>query len=384
MGGDIYAKGRQYPIATKDTLSWDVPRLNTSFDVGLDLYLLPYALRGAGAAARPSSNAIPDPFLSQQLIYEKASRITFEPALYVDAVLKPLSWLKLVGGVRADYETQMNRGWVDPRLAVFISPWESTTLKGAVGLYHQPPDYRTGALDPVFGNPHLMPEAAAHYMVGAEHRFTDAISLDVQLYYKDAFHQARPTLSPSTGDVSTQAVDLRYLSIGHGHTYGAEILLRHALTKNFFGWIAYSLSRSERDYYGGTQWGLSPFDQPHNLIVVASYKLPFDFIVGARLRYTSGSLSTPIVGAIYDANANYYFPLSGKPFSQRLPDFFQLDVRIDKRFVFQRWMLAVYLDVQNVTNRYNVEAVINNYDYTQSHYLYSLPILPSLGIRGEW
>ena len=118
--------------------------------------------------------------------------------------------------------------------------------------------------------------------------------------------------------------------------------------------------------------------------MIGSYKLPYDFIFGVRLRYVSGPLDTPIVGAVWDANGNYYFPIPGRENSRRLPDFFQLDVRIDKRFVFKNWMLAVYCDVQNVTNRANVEAVVNNYDYTKEAYLTGLPIIPVLGARGEW
>ncbi len=222
-------------------------------------------------------------------------------------------------------------------------------------------------------------------MVGVEKRFTDAIGIDVQGYYKDLFDQARATLGSGIGaDLSTAATDLRYTSIGRGRSYGMEILLRHQLTKNFFGWISYSLSRTERDYNGGTTWGLSEYDQPHNLIVLGSYKLPFDFIFGARFRYVSGPLVTPVVGAIWDANGNYYFPLMGAQYSRRLPDFVQLDLRIDKRFVFKNWMLSVYVDCQNVTNTKNVEALVQNYDYTKEAYLTGLPILPVVGIRGEW
>src|SRR5690606_3916035 len=143
------------------------------------------------------------------------------------------------------------------------------------------------------------------------------------------------------------AVDLRYTSVGRGRSYGAEILLRHSLTTNFFGWISYSLSRVERDFYGGTVFRLSQYDQPPNLLVVTSYKLPFDFIVVAKIRYTSAPLTRPINAAIWDANGNYFFPIQSQEYSRRLPDFFQLDVRIDKRFVFRDWMFAIYLDVQN-------------------------------------
>ena len=47
-------------------------------------------------------------------------------------------------------------------------------------------------------------------------------------------------------------------------------------------------------------------------------------------------------------------------------------------------MLALYLDVQNVTYRKNVEAVLNSYDYKKEAYLTGLPILPVLGVRAEW
>ncbi len=221
-------------------------------------------------------------------------------------------------------------------------------------------------------------------MVGTELKISPAISLDIQGYHKRFFDQARATIAPPAGSTDVDVTDLKYTSIGFGRSYGLEVLLRHALTDRFFGWIAYSLSRTERDYLGGTEFSLGPFDQPHNLIVVASYKLPYDFIVGARMRFASGPLDTPIVGAVYDANANYYFPLQGKPNSRRLPAFFQLDARVDKRFVFQSWMLSLYLDVQNMTNQQNVEGVANNFDYTKEQYIYGLPVIPSIGIRGEW
>jgi hypothetical protein len=227
-----------------------------------------------------------------------------------------------------------------------------------------------------------MPEGAHQFMVGSEVRFTDAISLDLQLYYKNLFDQVRSTLGGSTGTGADGTA--RYSNVGHGRSYGAEVLLRHALTKNFFGWISYTLSRTERDFRGDTAFGRSQYDQPHNLVVVASYKLPFDFIVGAKVRYTSGPLVQPVLATIYDANANYYFPVQAPTYTRQLPDFFQLDVRIDKRFVFQDWVFAIYLDVQNATYMKNVEALTYSYDYTQEAYFTGLPILPVLGLRGEW
>ena len=383
VGDDLYANGRQWPIRSRNTVTIKAPEIRSEFSTGIDLGVMPYSYE-IQAPPLPSLNSIPDPFTSKQLTLAKESYVAVEPGVFAEVLVKPVDTLRIVAGIRGDYHSQLNKAWADPRLSVLWQFHERVAVKGGVGIYHQSPDYRTGQLSPVFGNPNLKPEGARQYMVGAEAKFTDAISLDVQLYYKDLFDQARTTLTANTGDLGMGSSEPRYQSYGKGIAYGAEVLLRHALTKNFFGWISYSLSRVERDSFGGTQWGLAQYDQPHNLIVVASYKLPFDFIVGAKIRYTSGPLNRPTLGAIYDVNANYFYPVQSQSYTRRLPDFFQLDVRIDKRFVFKDWMFAVYLDVQNVTYQKNVEAVLNSYDYTQEAYLTGLPILPVLGLRAEF
>ena len=64
--------------------------------------------------------------------------------------------------------------------------------------------------------------------------------------------------------------------------------------------------------------------------------------------------------------------------------FFQADARVDKRFVFSSWMMSVYLDVQNVTNRENAEFRFPSYDCSQIFAIPSIPVLPALGLRAEW
>ena len=383
LGDDIFAKGKQYPVRSRNTFNYAIPKIRAELSFGADIGVQPYSVE-VQSPPLPKLNQVPDPFQSKRLQYTNEFVTAVEPGIFAQLLWKPLDSLRVIGGVRADYNSQMNKAWVDPRIAVFWQLHERVAIKAAAGIYHQTPDYRGGLLTKGYGNPNLEAEGARQYMLGTEARFTDAISLDVQLYYKDLFNQARATLGETGGAVNLDAVDLRYTSIGRGRSYGAEILLRHSLTKNFFGWISYSLSRVERDFFGGTIYGLSQYDQPHNLIVVASYKLPYDFIVGAKIRYTSGPLTRPISSAIWDANGNYFFPIQSQEYTRRLPDFFQLDVRIDKRFVFRDWMFAIYLDVQNATYQRNVEAVMNSYDYSEQAYLTGLPILPVLGLRAEF
>jgi hypothetical protein len=99
----------------------------------------------------------------------------------------------------------------------------------------------------------------------------------------------------------------------------------------------------------------------------------------------SGNPYTPVEGAVYDADTGRYQCIPGPArLSARLPGFFQADARLDKRFVFEDWMMSVYLDVSNVTNRENAEFRFSSYDCRSSVPVPSVPIFPALGLRAEW
>ena len=66
------------------------------------------------------------------------------------------------------------------------------------------------------------------------------------------------------------------------------------------------------------------------------------------------------------------------------PLFNQLDVRIQKKWTFEGWRLAVFLDIRNAYNYQNQEGIIYNYDFSQQTPLLGLPIIPALGVRGEF
>ena len=127
------------------------------------------------------------------------------------------------------------------------------------------------------------------------------------------------------------------------------------------------------------------YDQTHVLTVLGSYQLGWGFEFGARFRLVSGNLITPQTGSLYDENVGAYLPVtSTPPYTQRLPLFHQLDLRVDKGWVAPNFKFSVYADIQNVYNRGNVEGISYNYNSTQSVYATGIPILPSLGARGDW
>jgi hypothetical protein len=98
----------------------------------------------------------------------------------------------------------------------------------------------------------------------------------------------------------------------------------------------------------------------------------------------SGNPSTQIQGGIYDPNTDTYTGIPGGVNVDRDPYFHRLDIRIQKSWVYESdRRLSLYLDVQNVYNQQNQEGLSYNYDYTESSPVRGLPIIPSIGLRGE-
>jgi hypothetical protein len=117
---------------------------------------------------------------------------------------------------------------------------------------------------------------------------------------------------------------------------------------------------------------------------VASWKPGKGFELGARFQLSSGRPATPVLGATYDADSGRYIPVRGDVRSVRNPTFTQLDVRAEKTWLYKTWSLGLYLDIINVTNAENVEALQYDYRYRESSPVTSFPILPTLGVRGTW
>ena len=102
--------------------------------------------------------------------------------------------------------------------------------------------------------------------------------------------------------------------------------------------------------------------------------------IGGRLRYTTGNPMTPAAGAYQDEDGDWV-AVDGPVLSQRLPDFFQLDLRVDRTWRRPWGAMNLYIDLQNVVNRKNAEGVTYNEDYTRRSYTTGLPIFPSIGVE---
>jgi len=362
-------------------------KLNT----GLDFAIAPYDV--TVRFPQPPRPGEPDsgPFAARppKESHEKAT--VFRPAWYAEAEIQPTSRLRVIPGARVDYARDSGHADFAPRVVARydlvkgadpdhpeLQP-RRTTLKGGVGVFYQPPQFQE--TNPVFGTPGLSSNRAIHYSLGVEQELTRQVELSVEGFYKDLTNQV--SRAPNASGAYT------YSNQGLGSVIGLEALLKYKPSKRFFGWIAYTLSRSVRRDTASSPEYLFQYDQTHNLIMLGSYRLGRGWEFGGRFRIVSGSLDTavlprPALPALYAADSGAYSPLQGKAFDTRLPLFHQLDLRIDKRWQFKSWRFSTYLDIQNVYNNAAVEGLSYNYNYSRQSYQTGIPIIPSLGMRGEF
>jgi TonB family protein len=315
------------------------------------------------------------PFVTADLALDDG-RVHVAPGLRIEPYLLTASRTLPQAGTSPPVGLFQEATALEPRVSVRWSPVPALTWKVGWGLYHQPP--APGDLSPVFGNPTLGLESAEHLLGGVSVGTPDVLAVEVT-----AFRVTSDSLavrSPLPSPLNAQAV----LGTGIGRTRGIQVLVRKEIAHRFFGWVTYTLSKSERADAEGEPFHPYDFDQTHVLGAVASYDLGGGFEVGGRFRYATGFPRSPVVGSYVDGKTGASEPLFGELNSIRIPAFWQVDVRVSKRFTIGRSTLEAYLDLQNVTDRQNPEEIVYSSDYAQRRYITGLPILPVVGARLSW
>jgi len=299
------------------------------------------------------------------------------PGLRFDPFIISASKIVPTEGQLPDVGTTHGVAEVEPRVSVRYAFTPEISAKAAFGVYHQAPQPED--LSAVFGTPTLGLAKAQHYLTGASFQLTPSLSIEATAFLAEQQELVARSQDPSP--LLAHALD----QIGLGHAYGTQFLLRQQQIGRFFGWISYTISRSQRRDAPTLDWRLFDYDQTHVFTALGSYDLGSGVEAGLRFRFSSGYPRTPVTGAYFDAQTNTWEPLFGPHNSIRIPPFASLDARISKKFKFGRMTtLEIYLDVQNVTNHSNPEEIVYNTNYTQRGYITGLPILPVAGARLTW
>jgi hypothetical protein len=275
-------------------------------------------------------------------------------------------------GLRFDYYENLKAAELSPRLAGKYKWAEHWSIRAATGLYSQQPQNVESSRD--YGNPNLKPTRAVQATLGAERDLSLDVGQGSKVYSGVFGRWFNQLVVPDSTTI--------YSNAGKGRAIGWENLIT-VESRPWFGWVSYMLSRSTRWSPSQPEY-LSQFDQTHLLTLIGGVELPRRWKISTRFRYVTGTLVTPVTGSVFDADNDAYIPIRGTFFSQRQAPFYMVDLRIDKQWVFTKWTLSLYLDIQNLLNRANPEGLQYSFDYSASESVAGYPILPTFGLKGEF
>ena len=252
----------------------------------------------------------------------------------------------------------------EPRLAAKFQLNERSSIKASYSRtvqYAQVASSATGGLpfDVWFPtSPNVKPQKCDQFALGYFRNFAnDAIETSVEVYYKNM---------QNVIDFKDNAITYGYLLIdgelrfGKGRSYGVELLARKNIGK-FTGWVSYTYSRSFRtipEISFGREYR-SPYDRPHNIVIVGSYDVTPRITLAANWIYNTGQPVT-FPYAQYTIDGVTYAVYNNKRNESRYPDYHRLDLsftcklgKLDGR----RWQHELNVSVYNAYARHNTWAI---------------------------
>jgi len=253
----------------------------------------------------------------------------------------------------------------EPRLAAKFQFDEHSSIKASYSRtvqYAQVASSATGGLPfdvwfPV--SPNIKPQKCDQFALGYFRNFKDdAIETSVEVYYKNM---------QNVIDFKDNAITYGSVLIdgevrtGKGRSFGAEFLVRKNVGK-FTGWISYTYSRTFRtikDINHGKEYR-SPYDRPHNFVIVANYDVTPRISLAANWIYNTGVPVTFPYGQ-YTINGMTYAVYNGKRNESRYPDYHRLDLsftcKLGNLKKNKRFHHEINVSVYNAYARHNTWAI---------------------------
>ena len=316
-------------------------------------------------------------FLTAERVQSKETTPFNRYAIYGEAEQNLADMLTITAGLHATKLNLASYWLADPRGQARLALGTDTTLKAGVGLYQQFPQVQN-FIPEAGGNPadkEPGAERSIHYLLGIEQEIPGGFYGTLEVYYKDM-----KNLLTENSDIFA---DERFINNGLGRAYGVEVLVKKKFSEQWFGWLSYSYSRSERKL-PGEEWTVSQFDQPHIFNGVLSYSVTSAWRVGARYRYASGNPDFTTDGAIFYSDQQRYIPILSETRNMRQPAYQRLDIRTDYTWLMPKAKITAYFEILNTYLHDNPLGKEEAYDYSEFAYVNSFPILPNFGVKADF
>lgn len=342
--------------------------------------------------ARLNASGIPTP------LSVDTSFTAFRAGVYANLDWKFADRWKLTIGGRYDYYGFLTESSVvSPRFALAWSFIPDMTLSMSGGRYYQPPQFIWLIGDPANASS-LQPLRADQIVAGWEWIVSPDFKVQVEGYYKNyanypvRLFRPQAVLAPSGFDNIYQDIPfgLEPLAMtGSGTAYGVELFVQKKLSEDIpiYGLASISINRTRFIANDGVERPGS-FDTPIIGSVAMGWRPDEYWEISGKVRLSQGIPTTPFVATTERATETG-FPVGSLDFArynlgERLPFFYAIDLRVDRRWFFTGWQLITYIDVQNVTGRQNASGIQWDPRTETAVTNFSIGVLPSIGVNIEF
>ncbi|MCH2085291.1 MAG: TonB-dependent receptor [Saprospiraceae bacterium] len=269
-------------------------------------------------------------------------------------------------GFRADandYSDDMNNPLeqFSPRFSLAYAFTDRLSLNFNTGIYYQLPPYTVlgyqedGQL--VNRNNNIKYIQSNHVVAGLEFNTATNSKITVEGYYKT--YANYPFLLRDQVSLANLGGDFGVIGnesatpTSEGRAYGMEFLFQQRLYKGFYGIASYTLGWSEFKDSKGT-FVPSSWDSRHIVNLAIGKRFRGNWEVGINWRFQSGLPFTPFADESslvqnWDVNGrgvrDFDLLNSGRATASNT-----IDLRVDKKWFFDKWSLNIYLDIENLTS----------------------------------
>jgi hypothetical protein len=372
------SNSREYEATLRADLLFHVTR-STELSVGL-----------MGKMPRFADELFLRPFVTSfgdSLSVEASYRTTAAKGAAYLQVSQTLGGMRMTLGGRMDYFSLIEKNVAfSPRLALSLPLSGQISLNASVGRYYQAPSYIWLVANPL--NRRLRFVGDNQYVLGVEMIVWPDTKASLEGYIKRYVDYPASLIRPylvlantgagfggSEDGYASFGLD-PLVSKGSGLSRGVELLLQKKLSEiPCYGTFSLSYSVSEFSGLDGIDRP-SSWDQRWIVNLGGGYLIDERWEVSAKFRYVTGRPYTPFNPDGTQDPARYN--------TVRVAPNHSLDVRVDRRWMFDTWTLITFLDIQNVYNRKPVDVPRFNAQSRQVERTESIGILPSIGVSAEF
>lgn len=295
--------------------------------------------------------------------------------------------LRLSIGLRADYFNAINTNYyVSPRFAIAYMLSDVASINFAAGIYHQSPSYIWLAAVPE--NKNLKAVKVNQFVLGYDRKLREDVRIKLEGFYKDYNDYPTSLLRPylvlantgagyGGGDDNFSSFGLEPLiSGGEGEVHGVEFSVQKKSSNiPHYGILSITWSEAYFTALDGIRRSGS-YDQKWIINLTAGYIFNNKWETSFKFRFATGNPFTPFNSDGTQSVVNFN--------SNRFKPFHSLDVRVDRRWDFERIALITYLDIQNIYNNKNSNTIRFDYRKGEIDNQSSIGLLPSIGVSLEF